>query len=148
MGKVKFSDEQQSVIDMRGANLLVSAAAGSGKTEVLAERIVELILDKDHPVSIDRMVVLTFTEAAASEMRERVTGKLIDRLKDNPEDERLYAQSLLVQNALITTIDSFCLFIIHNNFSDIGIDPGFRVLDQMKSLRKVWKTVIHQKKQN
>ena len=130
MGKVKFSDEQQSVIDMRGANLLVSAAAGSGKTEVLAERIVELIMDKDHPVSIDRMVVLTFTEAAASEMRERVTGKLIDRLKDNPEDERLYAQSLLVQNALITTIDSFCLFIIHNNFSDIGIDPGFRVLDQ------------------
>ncbi len=130
MGNVKFSDEQQRVIDMRGSNLLVSAAAGSGKTEVLAERIVELVMDKNHPVSIDRMVVLTFTEAAASEMRERVTGKLIDRLKDSPEDERLYAQSLLVQNALITTIDSFCLFIIHNNFSDIGIDPGFRVLDQ------------------
>ena len=130
MGKVKFSDKQQSVINMRGANLLVSAAAGSGKTEVLAERIVELIMDKNHPISIDRMVVLTFTEAAASEMRERVTGKLLDRLKENPSDERLYSQSLLVQNALITTIDSFCLFIIHNNFSDIGIDPGFRVLDQ------------------
>ena len=130
MGKVYFSEEQKSVINMRGANLLVSAAAGSGKTEVLAERIVELIMDKDHPISIDRMVVLTFTEAAASEMRERVTGKLLDRLKENPSDERLYSQSLLVQNALITTIDSFCLFIIHNNFSDIGIDPGFRVLDQ------------------
>jgi len=130
MGEIKFSESQLEVINGRHANMLVSAAAGSGKTEVLSERIISLITDKENPIDIDRMVILTFTEAAAAEMRERVTNKLTKLAEEKPEDERLFSQSMLVQNALITTIDSFCLFIIRNNFADINLDPGFRVLDK------------------
>lgn len=127
---VTFTPEQQKVIDLRKRNILVSAAAGSGKTAVLVERIIRIITDEEQPVDIDRLLVVTFTNAAAAEMRERI-GQAIDRkLEQNPDNQHLQKQATLLHNAQITTIDSFCLFIIRNNFNDIGLDPGFRVADE------------------
>lgn len=127
---VKWTSEQQKVIDLRDRDILVSAAAGSGKTAVLVERIVNRICVDNPPVDIDRMLVVTFTKAAAAEMRERVS-RAIDSLKEQkPDDENLQRQSTLVHNALITTIDSFCLFVVQNNFAQLNLDPDFRIGDQ------------------
>lgn len=127
---VKFTPEQQKVIDLRDRNILVSAAAGSGKTAVLVERIIRMITDEEHPVDIDRLLVVTFTNAAAAEMRERIGQAISRQLEKEPENIHLQKQSSLLHNAQITTIHSFCLFIIRNNFNDIGLDPGFRVADE------------------
>ncbi len=127
---VKFTLDQQRVIDARDCNILVSAAAGSGKTAVLVERIIRRITDEAHPVDIDRLLIVTFTSAAAAQMRERVSAAVIRLLEENPENEHLQRQASLIHNAQITTIDSFCLFIIRNNFNAIGLDPGFRVADE------------------
>lgn len=127
---VKWTSEQKKVIDLRDRDILVSAAAGSGKTAVLVERIVNRICVDNPPVDIDRMLVVTFTKAAAAEMRERVS-RAIDSLKElKPDDENLQRQSTLVHNALITTIDSFCLFVVQNNFAQLNLDPDFRIGDQ------------------
>lgn len=127
---VKWTSEQKKVIDLRDRDILVSAAAGSGKTAVLVERIVNRICVDNQPVDIDRMLVVTFTKAAAAEMRERVS-RAIDSLKEQkPDDENLQRQSTLVHNALITTIDSFCLFVVQNNFAQLNLDPDFRIGDQ------------------
>ena len=127
---VKWTSEQKKVIDLRDRDILVSAAAGSGKTAVLVERIVNRICVDNPPVDIDRMLVVTFTKAAAAEMRERVS-RAIDSLKEQkPDDENLQRQSTLVHNALITTIDSFCLFVVQNNFAQLNLDPDFRIGDQ------------------
>ena len=127
---MKFTPEQQKVIELRNRNILVSAAAGSGKTAVLVERIIGMITDKAHPVDVDRLLVVTFTNAAAAEMRERISLAISRRLEEEPENTHLQKQASLLHNAQITTIDSFCLFIIRNNFNDIGLDPGFRVADE------------------
>lgn len=127
---ISFTEKQQHVIDARGRNLLVSAAAGSGKTAVLVERIVNLVSDSEHPVDIDRLLVVTFTNAAASEMRERISRALSDRLAADPENEHLQRQTTLLHNAKITTIDSFCLFVLRNQFHTIGLDPGFRIAEE------------------
>lgn len=127
---VKFTEEQQRVIDTRNKNILVSAAAGSGKTAVLTERILSMVCDTAHPVDIDRLLVVTFTNAAASEMRERIRAGLSERLRANPESEHIQRQSILIHNAQITTIDSFSLFILRNHFNEIGLDPAFRVADE------------------
>lgn len=127
---ISFTDKQQHIIDARGRNLLVSAAAGSGKTAVLTERIVKMVSDPEHPVDIDRLLVVTFTNAAAAEMRERIGDALADRLAADPENEHLQRQSALLHNAKITTIDSFCLFILRNQFYTIGLDPGFRIAEE------------------
>ncbi len=127
---IKFTEAQQSVIDTRGKNILVSAAAGSGKTAVLVERIIQMITDSENPVDIDRLLIVTFTSAAAAQMRERISAAITKRLEAQPENEHLQRQSSLIHNALITTIDSFCLFIIRNNFNEIGLDPAFRVADE------------------
>lgn len=124
---ISFTEKQQQVIDTRGCNLLVSAAAGSGKTAVLVERIVKMVSDAEHPVDIDRLLVVTFTNAAAAEMRERISRALNDRLAADPENEHLQRQVTLLHNAQITTIDSFCLFVLRNQFHTIGLDPGFRI---------------------
>lgn len=127
---VKWTSEQKKVIDLRDRDILVSAAAGSGKTAVLVERIVNRICVDNPPVDIDRMLVVTFTKAAAAEMRERVS-RAIDSLKEQkPDDENLQRQSTLIHNALITTIDSFCLFVVQNNFAQLNLDPDFRIGDQ------------------
>ena len=127
---ISFTERQQQVIDTRGHNLLVSAAAGSGKTAVLVERIVKMVSDREQPVDIDRLLVVTFTNAAAAEMRERISNALNDRLAVDPENEHLQRQTTLLHNARITTIDSFCLFVLRNQFHTIGLDPGFRIAEE------------------
>lgn len=127
---MKFTPDQQRVIDTRNANILVSAAAGSGKTAVLVERIIQMITDEKKPVDIDRLLIVTFTSAAAAQMRERISKAVSQRLEENPESEHLQKQASLIHNAQITTIDSFCLFVIRNNFNEIGLDPAFRVADE------------------
>ena len=127
---MNFTPDQQRVIDTRNSNILVSAAAGSGKTAVLVERIIQMITDEKKPVDIDRLLIVTFTSAAAAQMRERISRAVSQRLEENPESEHLQKQASLIHNALITTIDSFCLFVIRNNFNEIGLDPAFRVADE------------------
>ncbi|MCR5755344.1 MAG: UvrD-helicase domain-containing protein, partial [Acetatifactor sp.] len=127
---VQFTPTQQRCVDLHGCNILVSAAAGSGKTAVLTERIVQMICDEKNPVDIDRLLVVTFTNAAAAEMRERIALRIADELNAHPESEHLQRQATLIHNAQITTIDSFSLFIIRNHFNEIGLDPAFRVADE------------------
>ena len=127
---VAYTEEQQKVIDTHGRSLLVSAAAGSGKTAVLVERIVKMVSEGEHPVDIDRLLVVTFTNAAASQMRERIRNTIGIKLISEPENEHLQRQMTLLHNAQITTIDSFCLFVIRNHFHTIGLDPGFRIADE------------------
>ncbi len=127
---VKWTEEQQRVIDTRGCNILVSAAAGSGKTAVLVERILKMITDEDRPVDIDRLLVVTFTNAAAAEMRERVRAALEQRAEQEPDNVHLQRQLVLVHNARITTIHSFCLNVLRSHFQTAGIDPSFRVADE------------------
>jgi len=127
---VNYTDEQKKVIYLRNENILVSAAAGSGKTAVLVERIIQRICDAENPVDIDRLLIVTFTNAAAAEMRERISNAIAEKLAEYPENEHLQKQSALIHNALITTIDSFCLFVIRNYFQDIQLDPGFRIADE------------------
>lgn len=127
---VAYTEEQQKVIDTHGRSLLVSAAAGSGKTAVLVERIVKMVSDGEKPVDIDRLLVVTFTNAAASQMRERIRNTIGIKLTAEPENEHLQRQMTLLHNAQITTIDSFCLFVIRNHFHTIGLDPGFRIADE------------------
>ena len=125
-----WTKEQQKVIDLRNRDILVSAAAGSGKTAVLVERIIKLVTDREHPIDIDRLLVVTFTRAAASEMRERI-GAAIDReCEKYPDNAHLRRQSALIHNAMITTIDSFCLFVVRNHFEEIHLDPNFRIADE------------------
>lgn len=127
---VAFTEQQQQVIDLRNRNILVSAAAGSGKTAVLVERIIQMISDEENKVDIDRLLVVTFTNAAAAEMRERISQAIDAKLATQPDNQHLQRQAALLHNAQITTIDSFCLFVIRNNFNDISLDPGFRVADE------------------
>ena len=126
---VTWTEEQRQVIELRNRNLLVSAAAGSGKTAVLVERIVQKVLDQNHPVDIDRMLIVTFTKAAAAEMRERVSQAIEARMEQEPENSSLQRQATLVHNAQITTIDSFCLYVVRNYFQTIGLEPSFRIAD-------------------
>ncbi len=126
---VVFSEEQSNVINLRDRNILVSAAAGSGKTTVLVERIIQMITDEKNPVDIDHLLVVTFTNAAAASMREKISNAIAKKLESEYSDH-LQKQATLIHHAQITTIDSFCLFILQNNFNDIGLEPGFRVADQ------------------
>lgn len=127
---INFTAEQKKVIELHHENILVSAAAGSGKTAVLVERIIQMISEESHPVDVDRLLIVTFTNAAAAEMRERIGNAIAQALMLHPESEHLQRQSALIHNAQITTIDSFCLFLIRNHFQDIGLDPDFRVADE------------------
>lgn len=135
---VKFTPDQQRVIALRNCNILVSAAAGSGKTAVLVERIAQLVSDPQNGVDIDNLLVVTFTNAAAAQMRERLSAVLSQRAEENPENGYLQRQLTLIYNAQITTIDSFCLYLIRNHFNDIGLDPDFRTADdgEMKLLKQ------------
>jgi ATP-dependent helicase/nuclease subunit A len=130
MSSPKWTYEQQAVIDSRNCNLLVAAAAGSGKTAVLVERIIQIITDTKNPVDIDKLLVVTFTNAAASEMRERIGDAIAKALDKNPENSHLQNQLVLLNRASITTIHSFCLDVIKSNFHKINIDPNFRIGDQ------------------
>lgn len=126
----KWTPAQKSAIDTRDCNMLVSAAAGSGKTAVLVERIISMITDPDKNIDIDRLVVVTFTKAAAAQMKDKIRKALDSMLDENPGDVNLLRQITLLNNAQITTIDSFCLWIIRNHFPEVNLDPGFRIMDE------------------
>lgn len=127
---MQWTSEQQKVIDLRDRDILVSAAAGSGKTAVLVERIIKRVTDQENPVDIDRLLVVTFTKAAAAEMRERIGAAIDKHCGDNQNNAHLRRQSSLIHNAMITTIDSFCLFVVRNHFEEINLDPNFRIADE------------------
>ena len=126
----KWTPAQKSAIDTRDCNVLVSAAAGSGKTAVLVERIISMITNPDKNIDIDRLVVVTFTKAAAAQMKDKIRKALDSMLDENPGDVNLLRQITLLNNAQITTIDSFCLWIIRNHFPEVNLDPGFRIMDE------------------
>lgn len=124
----KWTNAQREAIDSRGSNLLVSAAAGSGKTAVLVERIIKLIV-KDK-VDIDKLLIVTFTNAAAGEMRERILNAIVDEMEKEESDKgNLRRQMTLLNKASITTLHSFCINVIRKNFHVLGIDPTFRIGD-------------------
>ena len=138
----QWTPDQKKVIDLRNRNLLVSAAAGSGKTAVLIERILNLISDPVRPVDIDELLVVTFTRAAAGEMRERLNTAIEKKLSEGEEEEHLTRQLTLIQSAQITTIDSFCSYILKSYFHVIGLDPNYRVMDEGEG--KLLKTQVVQ----
>lgn len=129
MSEVKWTKEQRQVIESRNTNLLVSAAAGSGKTAVLIERIIELVLDEKNPIDINKLLVVTFTKLAASEMRERVSKAIEKKLEENLENEHLQKQLLLLSGADITTIDSFCKDVLISYAHLVNLDSNIKVID-------------------
>ncbi len=124
---VVFTKEQQQVIDLRNRNILVSAAAGSGKTAVLVERIITRLTKDEKPLNVDELLIVTFTEAAASEMKERIHSAIEKALEKEPDNVHLQRQATLIHQAQITTIHKFCLSVIRDYFHTIDLDPGFRV---------------------
>ncbi|HBF2861458.1 TPA: helicase-exonuclease AddAB subunit AddA [Clostridioides difficile] len=130
MSSPKWTKEQLEVIESRECNLLVAAAAGSGKTAVLVERIIQMITSRENPIDIDKLLVVTFTNAVASEMRERIGDAIGKALDENPENKHLQNQLVLLNKSSITTIHSFCLDVIKSNFHRINLDPNFRIGDQ------------------
>ena len=125
-----WTKEQKQAIDLRDRSLLVSAAAGSGKTAVLVERIVSLITEGEQPLDVDRLLVVTFTNAAAAQLRERVQQALEKRLGEDPQNRHVRRQLTLIRQARITTIDSFCLSVLREQFHRINLDPSFRIADE------------------
>lgn len=128
--KRNWTPSQKNAIDARRGSILVSAAAGSGKTAVLTERVIERITDKENPTGIDRLLIVTFTRAAAQEMRERISAAVSSRLRENPGDVNLINQQMLLPGAQISTIDSFCMNLVKENFQLLGISPDFRTADE------------------
>ena len=126
---IEFTVDQKKIIEARDCSLIVSAAAGSGKTAVLVERIIGLITDPENPVDIDTLLVVTFTNAAAAQMKDKIREAITKRLEETPDDANLLRQSTLIHNARISTIDSFCQYVLRNSFADIDIDPGFRIAE-------------------
>lgn len=129
---MEFSPNQLKAINERNKNILVSAAAGAGKTAVLVERIIRRITDKDNPIDVDHFLIMTFTNAAADEMRDRILKRIEELRNANPDDTRLFRQSMLVHNAKITTIHGFCSDIIREHFGEAGVEPQFRVGDDVE----------------
>ncbi len=120
---------QQQAIDARGGNLLVSAAAGSGKTAVLVERVIRRLSDPQSPVSADRLLIVTFTRAAAGEIRQRIGDALSEEIAKRPGDRRLAEQQMLLPFAKICTIDAFCSALVREHFESLGLAPDFKTAD-------------------
>ena len=127
MAEVKWTNEQLQAIQEKNSNILVAAAAGSGKTAVLVERIIHKIIDEQ--MDIDKILVVTFTNAAASEMREKILEAIYKKIEDNPENVHLQRQIILLNKASICTIHSFCLDVIHNHFYEIDLPSNFKIAD-------------------
>ena len=124
-----WTEKQDKVIKDRDKTILVSAAAGSGKTATLVERIYQKVIDLEHPVDISSFLVVTFTKAAAAQMKEKLRRKMEEALNEYPESEHIAKQNLLIQSADITTIDSFCLNIVKEYFSYLDLDPSVGIGD-------------------
>ena len=127
---VQFTTEQQQVIELRNRNILVSAAAGSGKTAVLVERIIARLTRDKNPIDIDELLIVTYTEAAAAEMKERIQSAIEKALEEDVDNAHLQRQATLIHQARITTIHGFCLSVIRDYFHTIDLDPGFRVAEE------------------
>ena len=130
---MEWTDNQKKAIKSKG-NTIVTAAAGSGKTAVLVERVIEKLCDEKNPVSADRLLIVTFTNAAAAEMRQRIEKALADKCTEQPNNEFLLRQRLLISSADICTIDSFCIRLVRNYFSLLGISPDFKIADEVTDL--------------
>ncbi len=122
--------EQKQCIEARGGTVLVSAAAGSGKTSVLVQRVVERIADRDNPLDVDRLLVVTFTKAAAAEMKQRLSAALAERIAENPTDMHLQRQQMLVPRANISTVHGFCANLLREHFHLLDISPQFRIAEE------------------
>ena len=133
MAQRKWTDSQLAAINTRDRTLLVSAAAGSGKTATLTERIISSILDEKDPIGIDEMLIVTYTRAAVGELRERIGKAVKEAIKERPNDTRLERQLYLLPSAKISTIDAFCADILRANAERVGINPGFRVPDSAEA---------------
>ena len=133
-----WTKQQQKVIDQRDADILVSAAAGSGKTAVLVERIIQKITDEKHPIDVDHLLVVTFTKAAAGEMKERIMAALDEKVREFPGNQHFVKQLSLIHKAQITTIHSFCMNLIRDYFYVLGIDPNTAPGDEgrLSAIRK------------
>ena len=129
MAETRWTDEQLSAINTRDKTLLVSAAAGSGKTATLTERIIRSLLDEESPMNIDSMLIVTFTNAAASELRAKISKALTLAVEKNPENKHLSRQLYLLPSAKIRTIDSFCNEILRANCDRVGLAPSYRIAD-------------------
>lgn len=124
---MKWTKDQQKIIDARNCNLLVSAAAGSGKTAVLVERIIQMVSDQDNPIDVDELLVVTFTKAAAAQMRDKIAAAIEKLLLEQPDNEYYLKQLNFINRANILTIDSFCFQVVKEHFHVLGIDPGIRI---------------------
>ena len=111
---MKWTDDQQKAIDGRKGTLLVSAAAGSGKTAVLVERVIRRICDSENPCGVENLLIVTFTKAAAAQMKEKIEAAISKKIAENPSDKRLRRQQLMLPCANICTIDSFCINMYHS----------------------------------
>ena len=127
---MQWTTEQESVINHTAGDLLVAAAAGSGKTAVLVQHVISRIMDPVDPVKLSEMVIMTFTEAAAQEMRDRIKAALEEKLREHSDSAELIREAGSIQNASISTIDAFCKHFITENYAAIDLDPGFRMGDQ------------------
>ncbi|MBQ6555119.1 MAG: helicase-exonuclease AddAB subunit AddA, partial [Firmicutes bacterium] len=125
---VKYTPEQEFAINKRDADILVSAAAGSGKTAVLVERILARLTDKNDDINIDSFLCLTFTEAAASEMREKIYNKIVEYTELHPDDEKMSSQLKRMRSANISTIDSFVGSVVKSHYHLVDIDPNYRII--------------------
>lgn len=132
MSGVKWTENQLNAIKARNGAVLVSAAAGSGKTAVLVERIIDIITDKENPVDADRFLVVTYTKAAAGEMKERIEARIEELLKDDPYNEALHRQQLLLSRAHISTIDSFCCELVKEYFYTLDLPSDFRIAEEQE----------------
>jgi ATP-dependent helicase/nuclease subunit A len=155
MSEMKWTKEQYAAITQKDCNLLVAAAAGAGKTAVLVERIIQKIIDEKSSIDIDSLLVVTFTNAAATEMRERIGAAISKAIEDNKESKNIHRQLALLNKAAITTIHSFCLEVIRNNFQSIDIDPKFRILDETEAtllkaetLNELFETIYEDQEEN
>ncbi|AZK46832.1 helicase-exonuclease AddAB subunit AddA [Paenibacillus lentus] len=128
-----WSDDQWRAISLSGSNMLIAAAAGSGKTAVLVERIIQKLCNTEHPLSVDRLLVATFTKAAASEMRQRIREALEKELERDPGNEHLGRQLAMLGRASITTLHSFCMEVIQRYYTLIPLDPGFRIASESET---------------
>lgn len=130
MSTVELTAQQKQAVDYRGGSLIVSAAAGSGKTAVLVRRVLELITDPQNPCGVDELVIVTFTNAAAAEMRSKISDELHRRLAEQPDNGTLRRQLALLGSSRIQTVHAFCQSLLREHFSQCGIDPDFRLADE------------------
>ena len=133
MATITWTDKQKQSITARGGSVLISAAAGSGKTAVLVERIIRLITDPEHPVDADRLLVVTFTRAAAAEMQQRLSAALADKMAEEPDNLLYQRQQMLLPRAYISTVHGFCTRLLQEFAARAGLPLGFRVAEESQA---------------